>query len=63
MGARCAQRAAPLQAMADDPARFDGVTTLGVHEHVRHHVDEAGRGSAGQPLRSVLRQALVIGHQ
>jgi transposase len=33
-----------LQAMADDPARFDGVTTLGVDEHVWHHVDERRRG-------------------
>ena len=31
-------------AMADDPARFDGVTTLGVDEHVWHHVDERARG-------------------
>ena len=33
-----------LQAMADDPARFDGVTTLGVDEHLWHHVDERRRG-------------------
>ena len=26
-----------LQAMADDPARFDGVTTLGVDEHIVRH--------------------------
>ena len=30
--------------MADDPARFDGVTTLGVDEHLWHHVDERARG-------------------
>jgi transposase len=33
-----------LQAMADDSARFDGVTSLGVDEHVWHHVDERKRG-------------------
>ena len=33
-----------LQAMADDPARFDGVTSLGVDEHIWHHVDERDRG-------------------
>ena len=33
-----------LQAMADDPARFDGVTSLGVDEHIWHHVDERRRG-------------------
>ena len=33
-----------LQAMADDPARFDDVTSLGVDEHVWHHVDERKRG-------------------
>jgi transposase len=33
-----------LQAMADDPARFDGVTTLGVDEHIWHHVGEKDRG-------------------
>jgi transposase len=33
-----------LQVMADDPARFDGVTTLGVDEHLCHHVDELGGG-------------------
>ena len=33
-----------LQAMADDPARFDGVTILGVDEHIWHHVDERRRG-------------------
>jgi transposase len=33
-----------LQAMADDPARFDGVTTLGVDEHIWHHVSEKNRG-------------------
>ena len=26
-----------LEAMADDPARFDGVTSLGVDEHVVRH--------------------------
>lgn len=29
-----------LQAMADDPARFEGVTHLGVDEHVGHHVSQ-----------------------
>ena len=37
-----------LQAMADDETRFDGVTVLGVDEHVWHHVStrpvEAGGG-------------------
>jgi transposase len=33
-----------LQAMADDPSRFDDVTSLGVDEHLWHHVDERRRG-------------------
>lgn len=33
-----------LQAMADDPARFDAVVSLGVDEHIWHHVDERTRG-------------------
>jgi transposase len=38
-----------LQTMADDETRFDGVTTLGVDEHVWHHVstkpvEAGGRG-------------------
>ncbi len=38
-----------LQAMADDDARFDGVSALGVDEHVWHHVstkpiEDGGRG-------------------
>jgi transposase len=33
-----------LQAMADDPARFDGVASLGVDEHIWHHVAERDRG-------------------
>jgi len=33
-----------LQAMAADPARFDSVTSLGVDEHIWHHVDERRRG-------------------
>ena len=33
-----------LQAMVDDPARFDGVTSLGVDEHLWHHVSERDRG-------------------
>jgi transposase len=33
-----------LEAMADDPARFDSVSSLGVDEHVWHHVDERRRG-------------------
>ena len=38
-----------LQAAADDPARFEGVTRLGVDEHIWHHVSikpivEGGRG-------------------
>ena len=33
-----------LQVMADDPSRFDGVTSLGVDEHLWHHVDERRRG-------------------
>ena len=34
-----------LEAMADDPSRFDGVASLGVDEHLWHHVDERRRGS------------------
>jgi hypothetical protein len=30
--------------MADDPARCDGVTTLGVDERICHHVSEKDRG-------------------
>ncbi len=33
-----------LQAMDDDPARFDDVSSLGVDEHIWHHVDERRRG-------------------
>ncbi|MGC5305395.1 ISL3 family transposase, partial [Dietzia kunjamensis] len=38
-----------LEAMAADPARFDGVTDLGVDEHIWHHVstkppEDGGRG-------------------
>lgn len=33
-----------LQEMADDPDRFDDVTSLGVDEHIWHHVDERRRG-------------------
>jgi transposase len=33
-----------LNAMADHPARFDGVLDLGVDEHLWHHVDERRRG-------------------
>ena len=33
-----------LQVMADDPSRFDDVTSLGVDEHLWHHVDERRRG-------------------
>lgn len=33
-----------LQKLADDESRFDGVTTLGVDEHVWHHVDPRKRG-------------------
>ena len=35
---------AALQALADDPARFDGVRTLGVDEHIWHHVSRRKRG-------------------
>jgi transposase len=42
-----------LQAMADDESRFDGVHTLGVDEHIWHHVstkpvDQGGRGPKEQ---------------
>ena len=41
------RRIAPvLEAMADDPSRFDGVTSLGVDEHLWHHVDERHRPRA-----------------
>ena len=33
-----------LQAAADDETRFAGVTTLGVDEHLWHHVDPRKRG-------------------
>ena len=33
-----------LEAMADDSSRFDGVRSLGVDEHLWHHVDERRRG-------------------
>ena len=33
-----------LEAMDDDPTRFDDVTSLGVDEHIWHHVDERKRG-------------------
>lgn len=33
-----------LAQLADDPSRFDGVTSLGVDEHVWHHVSERKRG-------------------
>jgi len=35
---------AVLQALADDPDRFDGVRTLGVDEHIWHHVSRCKRG-------------------
>lgn len=35
---------AALQALAEDPARFDGVRTLGVDEHIWHHVSRRTRG-------------------
>lgn len=35
---------AALEALADDPARFDGVRTLGVDEHIWHHVSRRKRG-------------------
>ena len=33
-----------LQQMTADPSRFDAVTSLGVDEHIWHHVDERKRG-------------------
>jgi transposase len=33
-----------LRQMAGDPVRFDAVATLGVDEHIWHHVDERKRG-------------------
>lgn len=33
-----------LERLADDPARFDGVSTLGVDEHIWHHVDPRRQG-------------------
>ena len=33
-----------LAQLAEDPSRFDGVTSLGVDEHVWHHVSERKRG-------------------
>lgn len=35
---------AALQELADDPSRFDGVRTLGVDEHIWHHVSRRKRG-------------------
>ena len=43
-----------LTALDADPARFEGVTTLGVDEHVWHHVSTAKRGPkelTGEPPR------------
>ncbi len=37
-----------LQAMADDPSRFDGVSALGVDEHVWHHVSTRPIGHGGR---------------
>jgi transposase len=34
-----------LQRFADDESRFENVTTLGVDEHIWHHVDPSRRGS------------------
>ncbi len=44
--------------MADDETRFEGVATLGVDEHVWHHVstkpiDQGGRGHY-PPIRAFL---------
>ena len=33
-----------LEALDADPARFEGVSTLGVDEHVWHHVSPLRRG-------------------
>lgn len=33
-----------LGRLADDPARFDGVTVLGVDEHIWHHAPRPGKG-------------------
>jgi len=33
-----------LAALADDPARFDGVAVLGVDEHIWHHAPRPGKG-------------------
>ena len=37
-----------LEAMAADPARFTGVTTLGVDEHIWHHVSTKPIGAGGR---------------
>jgi transposase len=37
-----------LQAMADDPARFDNVSALGVDEHVWHHVSTKPIANGGR---------------
>lgn len=37
-----------LEAMAADPNRFDGVTTLGVDEHIWHHVSTRPIGQGGR---------------
>ena len=53
-----------LQAMDDDPARFDGVTSLGVDEHLWHHVDERRRGPTRLPETGItyrLRMLLIGG--
>ena len=36
-----------LEQMADDPSRFDGVISLGVDEHLWHHVSERTHWAAG----------------
>lgn len=45
-----------LEAMAADESRFGGVTTLGVDEHIWHHVDIAERGPHDEAWLAVLME-------
>ncbi|MEV8272295.1 hypothetical protein [Microbacterium sp. NPDC077184] len=46
-----------LVKLTADESRFDGVTTLGVDEHIWHHVDPRRRGPKERPGWSTRRLA------
>ena len=49
-GGRCGTRSSRCwRQLAADPARFDGVTILGVDEHIWHHVRQADRDGGRGP--------------